>query len=184
MATQFPKLRDPHLRLIAESPLFFVATAAAEGRVNLSPKGMERLKVLDPNRIIWMNLPGSGNETAGHLLKNPRITLMWCSFSERPMILRAYGTARAVHPGAPDWEALSAHFPDSHGNRQVFDVTVDLVQTSCGFGVPMMATQGNRDELIDWADHQGPAGVSAYWQKKNQVTIDGFPTGIGADLAE
>ena len=112
--------------------MFFVATAAPDGRVNLSPKGMDSLRVAGPNRILWRNLTGSGNETAGHLKALNRITLMWCSFALRPLILRAYGSARTISPVDADWAELNRRFPRGPGARQIFDVAVDLVQTSCG----------------------------------------------------
>ncbi len=122
MAKQFDALQTDHLTLIADSPIYFVATAAPDARVNLSPKGMDSLRVLTPNRIVWLNVTGSGNETAAHLPVDPRMTLMWCSFGARPIILRAYGMARAVHHSDADWPELAAHLPDLPGARQIFDV--------------------------------------------------------------
>ena len=178
MATQFSEIRSAHQALIEKSPIFFVGTAAAEGRVNVSPKGRDSLRVLGPNRIIWFNLTGSGNETAGHLLQNPRMTLMWCDFNGPPMILRCFGTARAVHPGDPDWDELSGHFDPDPAMRQVFDLDIDLVQQSCGLAVPLMDYREDRDGLEKWANGKGPNGLHAYREKKNLETIDGFPTGL------
>lgn len=182
MAKQFPAFEADHLRLIAESPLFFVATAAEDGRVNLSPKGQDSLRVAGPNRVLWRNLTGSGNETAAHLRLVNRMTLMWCSFTKRPVILRAYGSARTVTPADAEWDELNAQFPEALGARQIYDVTVDLVQTSCGYAVPMMETVSQRDTLTRWAEGQGPEGIRAYWDKKNRTTIDGFATGIETQL--
>lgn len=176
MATQFDALNETLTRFIEAQHLFFCATAGPSGRVNLSPKGMDSLRVLGPNRIIWRNLTGSGNETAGHLAQNNRITLMWCSFGPKPMILRIYGTAKTLHPRDDEFEALNDHFPPSFGARQVYDVAVDMVQTSCGYAVPFMDYAGERDVLQGWAEDKGPDGISDYWVNRNQKTIDGDPT--------
>lgn len=178
MATQFGEIRASHRALIEKSPVFFVGTAAPEGRVNVSPKGRDSLRVLGGNRVIWFNLTGSGNETAGHLLQRPRMTLMWCAFDGPPMILRCFGTARAIHPGEPTWDELSEHFDPDPAMRQVFDLSVDLVQQSCGLAVPFMDYREDRDGLKQWAAAKGPEGLYAYREKKNRQTIDGFPTGL------
>lgn len=178
MAKQFPAFTQDHTAFVAAQHIFFVASAAADGRVNLSPKGRESLRIVGPNRLLWLNLTGSGNETAAHLARVNRITLMWCSFDARPLILRAYGTASVTHHGAPGWDELYAHFPPDPGARQVFDVTVDLVQTSCGYAVPLMEHGADRSVLRDWAAQKGPGTLPAYWAEKNARSIDGFPTGI------
>lgn len=178
MARQFPALEDDHVRLIEEQLLFFVATAAPQGRVNLSPKGMDCLRVLGPNRLAWLNVTGSGNETAAHLRLDPRITLMWCSFAKRPVILRAYGVARTIHPRDEDWVTMSGLFQPLPGARQVYDVHVDLVQTSCGYAVPFFEHTGPRDTLAEWAEKRGADGIRAYWAERNTHSIDGFETGI------
>jgi hypothetical protein len=180
MSKKFNRLEADHLRLIGASHIFFVASAAAEGRVNVSPKGRDSLRVLGPNRILWRNLTGSGNETAGHLRRVNRITLMWCSFDARPLVLRAYGQARVATPVDPDWDGLNAAFPPDRGARQIFDVAVDLVQTSCGFAVPFMDFTGERDTLQRWAEARDGAQMRAYWREKNARTIDGYATGIEA----
>lgn len=182
MAKQFDALSEAHQRFIAEQHIFFCGTAAAEGRVNISPKGMDALRVLGPNRIVWLNLTGSGNETAGHLRQIPRMTLMWCSFTKRPQIMRAYGTARAVHMNDPDWAALIAHFGDRLGARQIFDLAIDLVQTSCGYAVPFMDYTGERDTLTRSYGDDDDAAFRTYWETRNGQTIDGLPTGIEANL--
>jgi hypothetical protein len=180
MAKQFADFQEDHRRFIAQQPIFFVATAAPGTRVNLSPKGMDSLRVLGPNRLVWLNLSGSGNETAAHVAEEPRMTVMWCSFTTRPLILRAYGTARTIHRGTEDWGALYRNFPDTPGARQVFDMSVDLVQTSCGYGVPLMELQKPRDTLREWAVKTGANGMEGYWAEKNATSIDGRPTGIEA----
>jgi hypothetical protein len=180
MAKQFDQIDAAHAQFIAAQHVYFVATAAPDGRVNLSPKGMDSLIVAAPTRILWLNVTGSGNETAGHLLKHSRMTLMWCSFTTKPLILRAYGTARAVHRNDADWAELSAHFEDRPENRQIFDMTVEMVQSSCGYAVPFMEYRAERDTLRKWSDDRGPDGLRAYWADRNARTIDGMPTGIEA----
>ncbi len=139
---------------------------------------MDSLRVLGPNRLVWMNLTGSGNETAGHLRALNRMTVMWCSFSTKPMILRAYGTAKTLHRSDADWEALAPHFPAHLGARQLFDMSVEMVQSSCGYAVPYMDASRERDTLTKWAEDRGEEGLSAYWETRNQTTIDGAPTGL------
>jgi len=183
MAKQFDVLTGDHRRFIEAQHLFFVATAAEDGRVNVSPKGMDSLRVAGANRIYWRNLTGSGNETVGHLRHVNRMTLMWCSFDRRPLILRAYGTARALHPQDAEFAPLNAAFAPSPGARQIFDVTIDLVQTSCGFAIPFFDYKGERDVLAKWAEDKGPDKIATYWATRNTHTIDGLPTGITDDPA-
>ena len=182
MGKQFDQLSDDHIAFIGAQHLFFVGTAARDGRVNVSPKGMDSLRVLSPGRILWLNLTGSGNETAPHLADSPRITLMWCSFTTRPLILRAYGTARAVHHGDADWSALKARLPDQPGARQIVDVAIDLVQSSCGYAVPFMDFRAERPVLRTWAEDKGEDGLHTYWAERNARSLDGQPTGIEANL--
>jgi hypothetical protein len=182
MGKRYPDLQPDQIAFIGEQHLYFVGTAAPGSRVNLSPKGMDSLRILSPTRIIWLNLTGSGNETAAHLALDPRITLMWCSFTTRPLILRAYGTGRAVHRGDADWAGLAAQLPDQPGARQIVDVAIDLIQSSCGFAVPFMDFREDRPILKDWAEGKGPEGLRTYWDERNRQTIDGLPTGIEANL--
>ncbi len=178
MAKQFSEISDAHRKFIEEQHIFFTGTAGPDSRVNISPKGMDSLRVLGPNRILWLNRTGSGNETAAHLLQVNRMTLMWCSFTTRPMIMRAFGPARILHPRDADWAKMAAHFPPDFAARQLFDMQVDLLQTSCGYGVPFFDYAHERDTMQHWADDRGPDGVKTYWEKRNQVSIDGAPTGI------
>ncbi|MBW4707884.1 pyridoxamine 5'-phosphate oxidase family protein [Roseobacter sp. YSTF-M11] len=176
MATQFDCLSDALTKFIEAQHIFFVGSAAPEGRVNISPKGMESLRVMGPNRIVWRNMTGSGNETAGHLAQSNRMTLMWCGFEAKPMILRTYGSARTLHPRDEGFDALNSHFPPSHGARQIYDMSLELVQTSCGYAVPFMAYEGDRDVLAKWTQNKSPAEIKTYWETRNQHTIDGAPT--------
>jgi hypothetical protein len=173
MAQRFDTLSDKLVSFISRQQLFFVATAAAHGRVNVSPKGMDSLRVVTNRRIVWLNLTGSGNETEAHVQETPRMTLMFCSFDKEPLILRVYGQARAVHPAAPEWQALYGLFDPIPGARQIFDLTIDLVQTSCGFGVPLFDYRGERELLRRWAENKGVDDLQRYWREKNRESIDG-----------
>lgn len=178
MGQHLPGIND-HLRTFIEAQhLFFVGTAAPEGRVNVSPKGMDSLRILGPNRVAWLNVTGSGNETAAHLLRSDRMTLMFCALSGPPLILRLYGQAHAIHAGEPAWAEWTALFPPLPGARQVFVLDIDLVQTSCGMAVPLMDFVADRGALSRWAQAQSPGELQAYQQRKNQRSIDGFPTGL------
>ena len=176
----FNKLNHRFTQFIEEQPMFFVATAGVDGRVNLSPKGMGTLKVVDDTHISWLNVSGSGNETAAHVLETGRMTLMFCAFEGDAMILRTYGNAQVIYPRDQEWDAAYAEFPALAGSRQIFNLTIDLVQTSCGTGVPIMEYRSSRGEteLLPFFDNMGPDGVEKYWQKKNVHSIDGKPTGI------
>lgn len=158
--------------------MFFVATAAAEGKVNLSPKGIDSLRILSPHQVLWLNLTGSGNETAAHVQENPRMTLMFNAFEGQPMILRLYGKARAIHLNDADWGEYDQHFAALPGKRQMFLLDVDTVQTSCGTGVPLYDYVGEREDLIRWAEKKGESGIRQYWSNKNQISFDGKPTHI------
>jgi len=168
---------------IERQHVFFVATAAQDGRVNLSPKGADTLRIKNDTHIRWLNLSGSGNETAGHLRACNRITLMFCAFDGDALILRVYGTAKVIHPHDPAWSDVITDFADMAGSRQVFDVTIDQVQTSCGTGVPVMRHETDRvsEELLPFYEEMGPEGVRDYWARKNVETIDGAATGIFGD---
>jgi pyridoxamine 5'-phosphate oxidase-like protein len=182
MGKQFDRIEDAHRKFIEQQHLFFTGSAAPDGRVNISPKGMDSLRVLGPNRIVWMNITGSGNETAGHLLEHPRMTMMWCSFTTRPQILRCFGVARTLHPGDGGWDELASLFPPHRSARQIFDLDVDLVQTSCGYAVPFMEYKGERDTMQKWVDARSDAEIRAYWPERNARTLDGKPTGVpGSD---
>jgi len=181
MAQQYPEITDKLKLFIEQQRIFFVGTAAADGRINVSPKGMDSLRVLEPNRVVWLNVTGSGNETAAHVLENPRMTLMFAAFAGKPMILRLYGQAGVVHRDDPQWDGLYRCFEPLPGARQIFDLAIDLVQTSCGMGVPLFDYQGDRELLNDWAEKRGDAGIRQYWQEKNQHSIDGKPTHIIKD---
>lgn len=178
MAKQFQEVNDVLCRFIEAQKIYFVGTAAVDGRVNISPKGRDSLRILSATRVIWLNLTGSGNETAAHIQENGRMTLMFTAFEGPPMILRIYGTARAVHQQDADWDMLYSHFEPNTGARQIFDLSVELVQTSCGYAVPLFNYTGDRDVLDDWTERKGQEGIRQYWEDHNQFSIDGKPTNI------
>ncbi|AHM62781.1 pyridoxamine 5'-phosphate oxidase-related FMN-binding protein [Flammeovirgaceae bacterium 311] len=181
MGKKFAAISPELQEFIQEQKIFFVGTAAEEGQVNISPKGMDTFRVLGPNKIAWLNLTGSGNETAAHLIKNNRMTIMFCAFMGKPMILRLYGTAKIYHQRDEPYHSLSRLFPQIAGSRQIIEMEVELVQTSCGFAVPFMDFKEERTQLKSWAEKQGEERLADYWKEKNSRSIDGFETGIFSD---
>ncbi len=178
MGKQFSELSDKHLEFIEKQKIYFVATAAQRGNVNLSPKGGDSLRVINNKQIAWLNLTGSGNESASHVIQNPRMTLMFCAFEGSPIILRAYGKATVLHAKDADWGSYVKLFPESVAARQIFILDIDLVQSSCGMSVPYFSYEGDREDLANWSTKQGVEGIEKYWLKKNQKSIDGFETEI------
>jgi hypothetical protein len=180
MGKTYDSITDDLTRFIAAQPMFFVASAplSAGGRVNVSPKGMDTLRVVSPTRVAYLDLTGSGNETAAHLLENGRITLMFCSFGDKPMILRLYGVGKAVAPDDDEFGSLAALFPTYPGVRQIIVADVSRVQTSCGFAVPRMELTGERDLLVKWAAQKGEPALADYRRQKNSRSIDDLPTPI------
>ncbi|MCK0148156.1 pyridoxamine 5'-phosphate oxidase family protein [Arenibacter sp. F26102] len=166
---------------IEKQKIFFVGTAASEGRVNISPKGTDSFRILDKNKIVWLNLTGSGNESAAHVLKNNRMTIMFCAFEGKPVILRIYGQAKIYHKRDMEFHNFIKLFPENTGSRQIIEMDIDLVQTSCGFAVPFMDYKGERNALNSWSQKQGTAGIETYWENKNTSSIDGFETKILGD---
>ncbi len=178
------KLDEKLRAFIEKQPMFFVATAGRDGRVNVSPKGLDSLKVLGEDRIVWLNLSGSGNETAAHVQETGRMTLMFCAFEGDPLILRVYGNATVLHPRSEGWDSAIEQFPRYAGRRQVFDLAIEMAQSSCGTGVPFMDFNRSRaeEQLLPFYSKMGEEGVQKYWEKKNTTTIDGKPTGIFQDI--
>lgn len=178
MAERFEKLDDKLTGFIRQQHMYFVGTAGAQGYVNVSPKGMDSFRILDDTTVAWLNLTGSGNETAAHVLENARMTVMFCSFDKQPLILRLYGQAAVVHPRDARWDALADLFPTYTGARQIFVLQLELVQTSCGYAVPYYSLQGERPTLTKWADSRGEAGIQDYWLQKNTTSLNDKDTGI------
>ncbi len=178
MGKQLDSITDELLAFIVNQKIFFVGTAAEDGRVNVSPKGTDSFRVISANKIVWLNLTGSGNETAAHLLRNDRMTIMFCAFEGKPMILRLYGRSKIFHQRDPEFHGYINLFPSNTGSRQLIEMQVDLVQTSCGFAVPLMDYKEERETLNSWANKQGTEGIITYWKNKNTKSIDGFETKI------
>ena len=177
------RLTPKQTEFIEAQPMFLVGTAAAEGRVNISPKGMDTLRVLDERRIVWLSLSGSGNETAAHVAATQRMTLMFMSIAEKPLIVRVYGSARVVHPRDGEWDELIAMFPTLGGSRQIFDLGVEEVSTSCGSGVPIMSVDAIRADTVlePFYAAMSEEELTDYWSRKNVTSIDGYPTKIFND---
>ncbi len=175
MAEFFDAILPQHQAMIAAQPLFFVATACAQGRINLSPKGYDAFRVLGPNRVAYLDLGGSGNETNAHLLADGRITLMFCNFHQPAQILRLYGHGQPVLPWESGWDELAAHFTLLPGTRQIFDIAVESVQTSCGYGVPQMTLERERPTLVKHHAKADPQDW-AWKHRTRRTSIDGLPT--------
>lgn len=181
MAKFYESISEKLQEFIAAQHIFFVSSAplSAEGHVNLSPKGQDCFRVLSPNRVAYMDLTGSGNETSAHLRENGRLTIMFCAFDGPPNIVRLFGTGHVVLPGDAEWEDLKALYSDIPGTRQIIVADIHKVQTSCGFAVPFMDFVAERDTLTKWAENRGEDGLQAYWCEKNTTSLDGLPTPLG-----
>jgi hypothetical protein len=174
MAEFFEELNEQHAAMIARQPVFFVATAAEDARINLSPKGYDAFRILSPRRVAYLDLGGSGNETNAHLLADGRITLMFCNFQQPALILRIYGKGRPIVPWDREWEGLAQHFTLLPGTRQIFDIEVESVQTSCGWGVPLMTLENERATLVKYHANADPAEWAGKY-KTRRTSIDGLP---------
>jgi hypothetical protein len=187
MGKQFERIEPAHREFIERQHIFFNASAAPEGRVNVSPRDRAALRILDPNTIVYLDRTGSGNETAAHLLLNDRLTVMFCAFEGTPTILRLYGHGRIVPRPSPEYTTLlAAHFDNTEppGARQLVLLHIDLVQTSCGMNVPFFDHVSQRDQLDRWAEAKGEAALHDYRRQKNTFSIDGFPTGLVEETEE
>ena len=179
MAKFHEALDDKLIAFIQAQPMFFIASATAEGRINLSPKGLDTFRVLGPRLCAYLDLTGSGAETAAHALAGGRATLMFCSFAHDPLILRLFGRTRCGGPGGALWREHAGRFGAFAGARQIVVFDVDSVQTACGFGVPLMTFEAQRSTLTDAWAAMGEDGVVEYQRSENRVSIDGLPTGFG-----
>lgn len=176
MSAEYPSLDGYIADFISRQHLFFVATAAAEGHVNLSPKGgTGTLRVIDGRTVAYLDLTGSGVETIAQVRELNRITLMWCAFEGAPNIVRVYGTARVITRGHPEWEVLYGEFPDHPGARAIIVVTAERISDSCGMAVPVLTYEADRDALDRWADAKDDQAMREYWQRRNSHSIDGLP---------
>jgi Pyridoxamine 5'-phosphate oxidase len=184
MAKFYSELDDKLCEFIRAQNIFFTATAPTEGRINLSPKGIDSFRCLNFQQVAYLDLTGSGNETAAHIHQNGRMTMMFCSFSSEPLILRLYGNGEVVRPDTARWQEIwnssknsaIGEFADLPGKRQLIVVHIESVQTSCGFGVPIFELQQERSTLLEWAQKKGVAGVKEYQTQKNHTSIDGLAT--------
>lgn len=179
MAKQFDRIDDHHRAFIARQKIFFTASAAEGCRVNISPRETGCLRILGDHAVAYRDLTGSGSETAAHMLADGRLTIMFCAFDGPPSILRLYGTGRVVYPGSAEFdEILAGAFAGEAplGTRQIVVLAVDLVQTSCGYGVPLFAYEGERASIRNWAEGKGEAGLAAYRRDNNRFSMDGLPT--------
>ena len=178
MGQQYTEIQDKHVTFIGEQKIYFVGTATADSKINLSPKGHDSLRILGPNRVVWLNVTGSGNETSAHVQADGRMTIMFAAFEGKPITLRLYGQASVIHQSDPEWRTLLDLFPATPGTRQIFDLTIELVQQSCGMSVPFYDYRGDRQLLNDWAKKKGDTGIKEYWGAKNQTSLDGVATRI------
>ena len=178
MAKIFNEISPELQEFILKQKIFFVGTAADEGQVNISPKGMDTIRIIDANKVVWLNLTGRGNETAAHLIKNNRMTILFCSFEDKPLILRLYGKARIFHKRDQVYHSYINLFSENAGSRQIIEMEVEQVQTSCGYAVPFMEFKEERTQLNSWAEKQGEDRIKNYWKEKNTKSIDGFETNI------
>jgi hypothetical protein len=183
MGKVFDGIDDTLCRFISEQHVFFVATAPldATGHVNLSPKGLQSFRVIDPKTVAYLDLTGSGIETVSHLRENGRIVIMFCAFQGPPKILRLHGRGEAVEPGNQRFNDLVALFPDLPGVRSVILVSLERIADSCGYGIPLYNYEGERNQLLDWANRKGARGLVDYRAANNQASIDGMP-GLKAEL--
>jgi Pyridoxamine 5'-phosphate oxidase len=177
MGKLFAEIDDDLRAFIAAQQMFFVASAplAADGHVNLSPKGLDTFRVLGPTTVAYLDLTGSGVETIAHIRENGRLTVLFCAFQGRPRIVRLQGSGRVVMPDDGEWAELAGQFPPMPGVRSVIVLEADRISDSCGYGVPLFEFAGHRKQLTDWAEKKGPDGVTEYQAKKNRESVDGLP---------
>jgi hypothetical protein len=168
---------DSVRKFIEAQPVFFVGSAPldAEGHVNISPKGLNTLRILDPGTIAYLDLTGSGIETVSHLKENGRIVMMFCAFQGPPKILRVYGRGRVIEPGQKEFADLAAHFPEYEGTRSIILVEISRISDSCGYGVPLLEYKGERNQLSAWAHKLGREGLKTYRRERNRQSIDRIP---------
>lgn len=181
MAKKYDQLTPNHHKFLARQHLFFTASAPNKGRVNVSPRSTDLFRILNNNSVMYLDRTGSGNETSAHIKENGRLTIMFCSVEGPPLIMRLYGTGRTVQRGSKEYsDFLASQYANEEpvGARQMILLDVDLVQTSCGFGVPMFDYKEERTQMDSWANAKGPDGIEAYWRDENQESLDGQPTGL------
>jgi hypothetical protein len=176
MAKFYTELNETLCEFIAAQHIFFHATAPNRGRMNLSPKGQDTFRVLSDTRVGYLDLTGSECETAAHLAENGRLTIMFCSFDEKPMILRLYGHGAVVRPRDPEWSDLRPQFPTVPGERQIVLLDIESIMTTCGFAVPLYEFKSQREQLTEFTCKMGDERMDDYRHERNQTSIDGLPT--------
>lgn len=176
MANFFDELNEDMKKFINSQKMFFVATAPKEGKINLSPKGLESLKIVSNNKILWLNYFGSGNETAAHLLEDNRMTLMFCAYEGEPLIIRVYAKVNVIQEKDEQWNSYIKEFSQTNGARQVFELEIESVNSSCGWGVPLYEYKGQREKLTTYYDNSTKEEHLNYMKKNNQVSFDGKET--------
>ncbi len=186
MGKVLPGITDEVRAFIDKQHLFFVATAplATDGHINLSPKGMDSFRILGENRVGYIDLTGSGNETSAHIAENGRITFMFCAFDGAPNIVRLYGTGRTILPVDEAWAALIDTFPAHMSARQIIVADIQRVSTSCGYSIPFFDYQGERETLAKYWEVKGQDALPDYQRQKNTVSIDGLPTPLGVEISD
>lgn len=177
MSDAYETISERLRAFIEAQHVFFVATAPSggDGRVNLSPKGLDTLRVLDERKVVYLDFVGSGVETIAHLRENGRIVLMFCAFGGPPNIVRLYGRGEAIEPSDARFASLAAKFPPAAATRALIVVQVERASDSCGYGVPLYEYQGERTQLGAWAEKKGADGLAQYQKDKNAASIDGLP---------
>jgi len=183
MGEFYKQISDQQATFIKKQQMYFVGTAplSESGHINVSPKGLDSFRVINPNQVAYLDVISSGNETSAHLLENGRITVMFCSFEKKPLILKLYGKGKTILPSNENWDAYASLFEVYESTRQIIVVDVDLVQSSCGFGVPVYEFIEHRDIHFSWAGQKGPEGLSTYIDENNLVSLDGLPTALGVE---
>jgi predicted pyridoxine 5'-phosphate oxidase superfamily flavin-nucleotide-binding protein len=177
MGKIYSTIDDSVREFIMAQPIFFVGSAPIDsrGHINVSPKGLDTLRILGPTTAAYLDLTGSGIETVSHLRENGRIVLMFCAFQGPPKILRLHGRGRIIEPRDEEFAALAANFPNYEGARAIIVIELSRIADSCGFGVPLLKTEADRRQLTAWSGKQGPDGLQSYRSEKNQRSIDGLP---------
>ena len=178
MGQIYPQLDSALIEWIKAQHVFFVSTAplTENGHINCSPKGLDgSFAVTGPNEVAYLDLTGSGAETIAHLRENGRITIMFCAFEGKPRILRLYGQGEVVYPHHPDFDALSSHIEKRTGTRSIIRIKVSRIADSCGYGVPLMDFQKDREALTASHARKGEDALQSYREEKNRISLDGLP---------
>ena len=177
MGKVFEQIDSKLEAFIRAQQMFFVATAPLNpgGHLNLSPKGLDTLRVLGPRSLVYLDYVGSGAETIAHLRENGRIIVMLCAFQGPPRIVRLYGAGEVLEPFDPEFDGLRALFPAEPIGRSIIRIAIDRIADSCGFGVPLYSFEGHRSQLSNWASRKGAEGLLEYQRRNNRRSVDGLP---------